>query len=216
MVLKWQCSNALPFCSANMSWQQCKHWRCYHWIATLLSYSIVELQNISTICAYIHLHIYWPIFLSSVNKIRIFLTDFNKSHQYQISWKSVQWEPGWYMWMDREDMMKLIDTFVTSLNVPKSKWTHPTREIVMWGQRRLEKIISGVDTLWWFHKWIVFLLTDFKSSLLMWNLLWAFVDCIAVGYVAFICLRNSLYKLNIVSLLTLTMKMEAANSSNIQ
>jgi len=51
----------------------------------------------------------------------------------------------------------------------------------------------------------------------MWNLLWGFVDRMGVGYVTVICLRNSLlYKLNIFSLLTLTMKMEAANSSKIQ
>jgi len=43
---------------------------------------------------------------------------------------------------EQTDIMKLKDTFVTSLNVPKNKWTQPTREIVMWGQRRLEKIIS--------------------------------------------------------------------------
>jgi hypothetical protein len=51
----------------------------------------------------------------------------------------------------------------------------------------------------------------------MWNLLWGFVDCMAMGYVTVICLRNSLVnKLNIFSLLTLTMKMEAASSSKIQ
>jgi len=43
---------------------------------------------------------------------------------------------------EQKDMMKLIDTFVTSLIVPKNKWTQPTREMIMWGQRRLEKIIS--------------------------------------------------------------------------
>jgi hypothetical protein len=32
---------------------------------------------------------------------------------------------------EKTDMMKLIDTFVSSLNVPKNKCTQPTRERVM-------------------------------------------------------------------------------------
>jgi hypothetical protein len=36
-----------------------------------------------------------PIFLSDYNYIWVFITDFHKSSQYQISGKSVQWEPHW-------------------------------------------------------------------------------------------------------------------------
>jgi hypothetical protein len=35
----------------------------------------------------------YPIFLSDFNHVQIFATDYHRSFQYQISHKSVQWEP---------------------------------------------------------------------------------------------------------------------------
>ena len=41
-----------------------------------------------------------PTFLSSLNKIWLLWTDIRESLQYQISSKSVQWKPHWYMRTD--------------------------------------------------------------------------------------------------------------------
>ena len=51
---------------------------------------------------YLGLHIKRPIISSDYNQIWCFTTDFHKSPppQYQISLKSVQWEPRWYMRTD--------------------------------------------------------------------------------------------------------------------
>jgi len=38
--------------------------------------------------------------LSDFDQIWTFSPNFNESLQYQIPWKSVQWELSWYMWRD--------------------------------------------------------------------------------------------------------------------
>jgi hypothetical protein len=51
----------------------------------------------------------------------IFLTDFQKILGYQISWKSVQWEPSCSMTTDRQTYMtKLIVTFCSFVNTPNN------------------------------------------------------------------------------------------------
>jgi len=49
---------------------------------------------------YIGLHIKYPLPLSDFNGPQIYWTDFRKRLKYQISWKSVQWEPSCSMWTD--------------------------------------------------------------------------------------------------------------------
>jgi hypothetical protein len=64
---------------------------------------------------YIGLHVKCPIFFSDFNETLILSTDMWKKHDYQVAWKSVQWEPT-----DGEtDMTKLIVTFLNSENALK-------------------------------------------------------------------------------------------------
>jgi len=55
---------------------------------------------------YAGLHVKFPLFLSDFNETWIFMTVFRKIAKYQISWKSIQWEPSsmWTGgWMDRHE-----------------------------------------------------------------------------------------------------------------
>jgi len=40
------------------------------------------------------------MFLFDFNQIWILLTDLFRSFQFQVSRKSVKWEPSWYTWAD--------------------------------------------------------------------------------------------------------------------
>jgi hypothetical protein len=56
---------------------------------------------------YIGLHVKYRIFLSDFNETWSFSTDFRKILKYQISRKSVKWEPSCSMHIDkRTDMIK--------------------------------------------------------------------------------------------------------------
>jgi hypothetical protein len=76
----------------------------------------------------VSLHVTYPLFLSDINETLIFSTDFRKIHRYQISWKSVQWEPSCSMRTDGQtDMTKLIVAFRDFAKAPKNInkiWRH--------------------------------------------------------------------------------------------
>jgi hypothetical protein len=52
---------------------------------------------------YTGLHVKDLLFLSDFSETLIFLTDFQKILKYQISWKSVQWEPSCSKRTNRRD-----------------------------------------------------------------------------------------------------------------
>ena len=61
---------------------------------------------------YIGLQVKCQLLLPDLNEIWIFSTDFRKILKYQISFKSVQWQPSCSMRTDRQtDMMKLTVAF---------------------------------------------------------------------------------------------------------
>jgi len=67
-------------------------------------------------------NVYCSLFLSDLNKTWIFFwLDFRYILKYQISWKSIQWEPSCSMRTDgrRSHMTKLIAAFLNSANAPK-------------------------------------------------------------------------------------------------
>ena len=74
---------------------------------------------------YIGFHVKYPLFSSRqiCNETCISSRDFCKILKFQISWKSVQWEPSCFVRTEREtdrrtDMKKLIVAFRNSSNVP--------------------------------------------------------------------------------------------------
>ena len=63
----------------------------------------------------------YPLFLFDFNETYIFSTDLSKKFlKYQISRKSVQWEPSCCIRTDRQNMAKLIVAFRNFANAPKN------------------------------------------------------------------------------------------------
>jgi hypothetical protein len=78
----------------------------------------------------------YPLFLSDFNKSWIFSTGFRKVLRYQISWKSVQWQPSCSMRADGwTDMTKLIVAFRNFAKASKKNDTG-ILSYLMWGTDR--------------------------------------------------------------------------------
>jgi hypothetical protein len=70
--------------------------KCVFWFSLqhfFVKHLILRRTERDMIKMYICLHVKYPLFLSDFNETWIFVTDFWKILKYQISWKSIQWEP---------------------------------------------------------------------------------------------------------------------------
>jgi hypothetical protein len=65
------------------------------------------------------LHVRWPIFLSDLDQIFIFWTDFHKSLQNQNAQKSIHWILCWNMQKGGRTWQSLKALFATDKNVSK-------------------------------------------------------------------------------------------------
>ena len=61
-------------------------------------------------------HVKYPLFLSDFNETLIFSTDFRKEPKYQVSSKSVRWEPNCSI--GQTDVTKLIVSFRNFAKAP--------------------------------------------------------------------------------------------------
>jgi hypothetical protein len=80
-------------------------------------------EELSEIWSKMHIgvRVKYLLFLSDFNETWIFSTDFRKVLKYQVSWKSVQWEPSCSTRADgrtQTDMTKLIVTLRNFANAP--------------------------------------------------------------------------------------------------
>jgi hypothetical protein len=82
-------------------------------------------EEFCEILSYIGLEVKYPLFLSDFDETWIFSTYFRKILKYQISWKSVKWEPSGSMRADartdiRTCVTKIIIAFRSFANAPKN------------------------------------------------------------------------------------------------
>ena len=88
-------------------------------------------------CIYIYIYIYiyiclyvkYSFFLSEFNQTWIFSSGFRKTLKYEMSWKSVLWEPSCPMLTDGEtdvqtDVTKRIAAFGSFVQAPRSNWNN--------------------------------------------------------------------------------------------
>ena len=89
-----------------------EHKRCVLIFSSTFVWSISHCKTNSTRynkkCTHIGLHVQYRCSCRSHTKREYYWQTFEKKNRHQISWKSVQWEPSWYMTTDgQKDLTKL-------------------------------------------------------------------------------------------------------------
>ena len=86
--------------------------------STISSYKISFWEECREIGSkmYFGLHVKYPLFFCDFNGTCFFFTDFRKILKYQISWKSVQWEPSFSMWTDGQRSLTKLMTVLLFLS----------------------------------------------------------------------------------------------------
>ena len=96
--------------------------KCVFWFSLQLlseTFLILRRTRRDTVTDYTGLQVKYPLFSSDLKESWIFSTDFRNKFKYQISWKSVLWEPSCFMRMDgRTDMTKLTVAFRNFAKTP--------------------------------------------------------------------------------------------------
>ena len=84
---------------------------------------------------YIGIHVKYSLFLPDFNESRIISRDFRKVLKYNISWKSVQWQPSCSMRKyGQTDMTKLLVAFRNFANAPYYITVLNTLQIFYWAR----------------------------------------------------------------------------------
>jgi len=94
-------------------------------------------------CVYIGLHVKYPLFLSDFNGTLFFSIII----KYQISWKSVQWEPSCSMWADRHD--KANNRFLQFCERAEKWWVKGTTGLLVLHLKRTYSLLTWYVSLFY-------------------------------------------------------------------
>ena len=100
---------------------------------------------------YTCLHVKYPLFLSHYHENYILRIDFRKILKYQISRKSVHWEPSCSIRTDRQtDMMKLTVAFRNFVNAPNNSVpTSQRTQSASITETNLLMLLSEIQNCWY-------------------------------------------------------------------
>jgi hypothetical protein len=105
--------------------------RVFRVFLQLLSETFFTVRELSEMWTKIDigLHVKYLLFLPNINGTRIFPIDFLKTLKYQISWKSVQWEPSCSTLTDRHDEANSRFFAILRTGLKMIKWPNPPHKI---------------------------------------------------------------------------------------
>jgi hypothetical protein len=127
-------------------------------------------RDIMTNAGYAGLRVKYPLFLSRFNEAWIFSTDFRRILLYQISWKSVQWEPSCSMRTDGRTDRRDEAVFVCPRTESSGRLLRIHKAGVFWSKGK-----TNIRCIELFE-----LVTDRKKS--GWTLKWSLKTSLRVQY----------------------------------